>query len=402
MDPTIPPSYDGASAPPGLPPYSRRASVAPARRVSTEHQYHLTTSKGSRWATLKVSSRSPTPTHIPTFLEGDKISGSFTLNLDSGESITCVRAVAKGQIIPGPTDAEAFTFAEAASTLWSKDAGDPRNAASTSRYSGKLSGHYEWPFTLDMPGTVTLPATNQYASGTFRLPQTFLERRFPTSVQYVLIVHINRSRFRLNSRQATMFAYVPATRPPPPSLLRQLAYQENSPLLGPDADPTGWEQLPPFTVRGVVFSTRPVEAVCNFSLAKPLCYTRGSPIPCVITLSSTDTQALDLLSSPRAISVHLRRRLRPVMPASKRSGIFDANADLSADPAEDMAAAAWWPSPVGAQDDTPMPCGDGTARTVRRRTLDGEIQLSKILKPSCRMAHFAVEVCRCPVHSPRR
>ncbi|KAJ7126755.1 hypothetical protein C8R44DRAFT_616735 [Mycena epipterygia] len=379
MDPTIPPSYDA-----GLPLYSRRPSPVPPRRVLTEHQYHLT-SRGSKppWATLKVLSRSPTPNHLPTYLEGDSITGAFTLNLERAETITELRAVAKGQIIPGPAESEAFTFVEVTSTLWSKENGDPRNPGGSS-CNGKLCGHYEWPFTLELPITVTVPATNHSRSETFRLPQTFLERRFPTSIQYVLVVHISRSKFR------TMFAYVPATRPSPPSPLRQLAYQENSPLLGPDADPAGWEQLPPFTVSGTIFSTRRIEVTCSLSIAKPLCYTRGSPIPLVITLSSTDAQALDLLSSPRAIAVHFRRRLKPTMPASKRNGMFDANADLSADPAENIAAASWWPSLEGSQEATGHRIG-GMAGGISRRRLNGEIQLSTTLKPSSRIAHFAVE-----------
>ncbi|KAJ7170925.1 hypothetical protein C8R43DRAFT_875644 [Mycena crocata] len=388
MDPTIPPSYNGPPSPrsPELPVYSRRASIVPPRRVLAEHQYHLSSGASKPpWATLKLLSRSPTASHLPTFLEGDKITGTFILNLDQPESITCVRAVARGQIVPGPADKDALTFVEVAATLWSRETGDPRDPSASSKHSGKLSGHYEWPFTLEMPTSVILAEISNSRSGTFRLPQTFLERRFPTSIQYVLVVHINRSRFRVNSRVQTMFAYVPATRPSPPSRLRQLAYQENSPLLGPDADPTGWEQLPSFTVRGTVFSTRQVEATCDFSLAKPLAYTRGSPIPCAMTLSSTDAQALDLLSSPRAIFVCLRRRLKPLLPASKRNGIFDANADLSADPAENIAAAAWWPC---AQDETRL----GRPLTgINRRRLDGEIQLATTLKPSCCIAHFQVE-----------
>ncbi|KAJ7707458.1 hypothetical protein B0H17DRAFT_1032749 [Mycena rosella] len=364
MDPTIPPSYS-----PVLPVYSQRPSVP--RRVITEHQYHLTSGSKPPWATLKVLSRSPTPSHLPVFLEGDKITGSFTFDLERSDNIVSVSAVAKGQIIPGPADKEAFTFFEVASTLWSKE----------NERSGKLFGHYEWPFTLDIPITVTIPGTNHFRSGTFHLPQTFLERRFPTSIQYMLVVHVSRSKFRVNSRIQTMFNYVPASRPSPPSLLRRLAYLENSPLLGPEADPEGWHSLPSFTVRGIVFSARQTAVTCNLWLAKPLCYTRGAPIPLVITLSSTDTQALDLLSAPRAISVHLRRRLKPLTPASERSGMFDANADLSADPAENMAAAAWWPSLEGP---------DASQRVGRRR-LEGEIQLPATLKPSAQMAHFAVE-----------
>ncbi|KAJ7227395.1 hypothetical protein GGX14DRAFT_348124 [Mycena pura] len=382
MDPTIPPSYGGPSRAAALPVYSRRASsvAASQRLVLTEHQYHLSSRRSKPpWATLKVFSRSPTPAQLPTFFEGDRITGSLALNLEQTETITCVSVVAKGQITPGPDDKDALTFLEVNSTLWSRENGDPRNPAS--KFNGKLCGRYEWPFTLEIPSAVSIQGTSHFGGGTFRLPQTFLERRLPTSVQYVLVVHINRSRFRVNSRVQTTFSYVPATRPPPPSPLRQLAYQQNTPLPGPEADPAGWEQLPSFTIRGTVFSTRQVKATCHFALAKPLCYTRGSPIPCLITFSSIDAQALDLLSSPRAIVVTLRRRLRPIPPAANRNGMFDANADLSADPAENVAVASWWPA-----DDAVA----GSGSQVRRR-LVGEIQLPVALKASSRIAHFAVE-----------
>lgn len=67
--------------------------------------------------------------------------------------------------------------------------------------------------------------------------------------------------------------------------------------------------------------------------------------------------------------------------------MFDANADLSADPAENVAVASWWPA-----DDAVA----GSGAQVRRR-LVGEIQLPVALKPSSRIAHFAVEVCRPPL-----
>ncbi|KAJ7067171.1 hypothetical protein C8F01DRAFT_1247565 [Mycena amicta] len=375
MDPTIPPSYDSTAPrrPPGY-------SLAPAqRRLMTEHQFTLT-SRGNRpWATLKLLSRSPNPAQLPTILQGDRLLGTLVLDLEHSDSITAVSVVANGQVIPGPDEKDPLSFLELKSVLWSKERGDPRNPAMPAR---KLSGHYEWPFTIEIPNSVAVPGHR----GSFRLPQSFLERRFPTSVQYVLVVHITRSRFHVNSRVQTIFNYVPATRPSPPSPQRQLAYQRNTPLPGPEADPTGWEQLPSFTVRGTVFNTRRVEATCQLFVAKPLCYTRGSQIPCMIYLSSTDVQALDLLSAPRAITVALRRRLRPIPPASKRTGMFDANADLSADPAENMAFASWWPSVESAAG----PSGSHGAQVTRRR-LEGEIPLPITLKPSSQIAHFAVE-----------
>lgn len=69
----------------------------------------------------------------------------------------------------------------------------------------------------------------------------------------------------LNERLGTQFGYTPRMRPPAPSLLRRLAYQENSPLPGPDNDPDGWEILPPIPIRGKAFGVRVIEAMCTVS-----------------------------------------------------------------------------------------------------------------------------------------
>lgn len=50
-----------------------------------------------------------------------------------------------------------------------------------------------------------------------------------------------------------------------PSPLRQLAYQENSPILGPEADPEGWHTVPSTWVKGNVFGKRSVSIHCTVS-----------------------------------------------------------------------------------------------------------------------------------------
>lgn len=105
---------------------------------------------------------------------------------------------------------------------------------------------------------------------------------------------------------STSISYHPRSRPSPASALRQLAYREDTPLLGPDVDPegnllrllsqygtyfrlvSGWEVHGPKSVIGTVFETRTVEIAClvtfhtlsissviysmaQLSLAKPVC-----------------------------------------------------------------------------------------------------------------------------------
>ena len=63
----------------------------------------------------------------------------------------------------------------------------------------------------------------------------------------------------------TAFGYVPSTRPDPPSLLKQMAYQQFLPLPGPLSDPDGWKKLRPVALRGVAFKSHKAEARCTVS-----------------------------------------------------------------------------------------------------------------------------------------
>jgi hypothetical protein len=72
------------------------------------------------------------------------------------------------------------------------------------------------------------------------------------------------------SRFGTILAYVPCIRPEPPSPLRQLAYQEGSPIMGPDIDTDGWKTLESVSINGTVFNDRLVKAKCTVSLVKDL------------------------------------------------------------------------------------------------------------------------------------
>ena len=68
-------------------------------------------------------------------------------------------------------------------------------------------------------------------------------------------------------RVSTEVRYTPIIRPDPPSLSRQLAYQENTPLLGPDDDPEGWHNFPPIEVHGRIFRSRYVTTIMTVSSA---------------------------------------------------------------------------------------------------------------------------------------
>ncbi|KAJ6624070.1 hypothetical protein B0H10DRAFT_1785291 [Mycena sp. CBHHK59/15] len=363
-----------------LPAYTAHARPSTAVRQLTEHLLELKDKKKKAWATLKLSSNARNSTSLPTFLEGDKITGSVTLDLSSSENILGVSILIRGQIITGPQKQDRVCFLDTSTPLWLKGMPNPREpgaAASDSHYSGKLSGDYHWPFSISLPKEVTLP-DKQGRVRTFHLPQTFLERTTRASVYYELFVHIARSTFRVDNKLQTMFVYVPAIRPDPPSRLRQLAYREDSPIPGPEMDPEGWLSLPTVTVKGAVFSTRGVKIRCMLSLAKPLSYTRGSAIPCSVIYWSQDSQALNLLCTPSTINVCLHRQVTydkshavaEYAHAQREAGVSAGDAVL------EISRAVWWP------------VNDGSGSDGCR--FDGEIHLPKSLKPSSAVSHFAI------------
>ncbi|KAG5220730.1 Pkinase-domain-containing protein [Salix suchowensis] len=140
-----------------------------------------------------------------------------------------------------------------------------------------------------------------------------------------------------------------------PSPLRQLAYHENSPILDPEADPEGWHTVPSTWVKGNVFGKRSVSIHCT----------------------GADGQALALLSSPNAVVLRLRRRVkyRDNNLTTKLEVGIDAKDTIT-----DSESAVWWPSKEGA-----------TTMDSPRRCLAGEIHLNKILKPTTAIANFSIE-----------
>lgn len=131
-----------------------------------------------------------------------------------------------------------------------------------------------------------------------------------------------------------------------------------------------------------------------------LSYTRGGVIPCFITLSSDNAEALSWLSSPSAPVVRLMRRLRHFVSTLEddyEGGFNDIYSPLSmtilvpGEPSIDkkldmkivnneMATATWWIPPK----DVPQ--------QANLRHLQGEIHLGADLQSSCASKIFDLEV----------
>ncbi|KAJ6613801.1 hypothetical protein B0H10DRAFT_2270100 [Mycena sp. CBHHK59/15] len=180
------------------------------------------------------------------------------------------------------------------------------------------------------------------------------------SIQYSLELRILRGKLmhgkQRKDKLGFTFGFFSMRQPGPPSMLRQLAYQENSPLLSPEADPEVWQSLPSFSNSGLLFSVLKLDVKCT------LCYTRSTSIPCALTIEMANTHALDVLTSPTAA---LERRTR---------------SPGGADTLELCGQAIFKASTEGAAVDASS-----------RRQLMGEIHLRRTLQPSTDMIDFLIE-----------
>ncbi|KAE9405200.1 hypothetical protein BT96DRAFT_877009 [Gymnopus androsaceus JB14] len=306
---------------------------------------------------------------LPTFLEGSKVEGLVKLNLESGESINAVVISIRGQVVSGST---IYTFLDCSQTLW------PQPTSNGQKSNDKLQGEQEWPFSIHIPKEVALTLGTKDAPRVevFRLPHTFLERHARASIQYEVVLRLARGFMKTDHRIITPFGYIPISRPEAPSRLRQLAYQENTPVPGPISDPEGWYTLTPIQIHGKLFNRQSIDATCTLSLASPLSYTRGSIIPLHLVIQSHNIQALETLSAPQAIICRLRRNIRYRPEENKASDPY-----LRRDEVDHSELATWW-----AYNEGPPP-----EKETFKRTMGGEILLPSDLKPTTNMGRFRLE-----------
>ncbi|GLB40289.1 hypothetical protein LshimejAT787_0801600 [Lyophyllum shimeji] len=299
------------------------------------------------------------PPCLPLFREGESIFGRVELDLTKAETFKGITIeVQAGTTAVGQ---EENRFLEMSETLWTP-----------SGTSAKLNGRHSWPFNITLPREVAMSVTKGREGRKYRLPPNFTEKASPAYIDYRLVVTIKRSTFRVNQTLSTNFGYLPIVVPSPPSELRRLAYAQLLPLCGPQTDPEGWKILPPVTLHGTLFDVQKVEVECILAIATPLCYAPGSPLPLYLTLKSENTQALDILSSPSAVRLHLIRSLALGSDAaeSTSTGRTDNTFVSSVD------RAVFWGS--GGQED-------------HRRGLEGELGIPPGLKPSFTFPRFTVK-----------
>ncbi|THH08592.1 hypothetical protein EW145_g2598 [Phellinidium pouzarii] len=235
--------------------------------------------------------------HLPVFKEGQDIVGNVTLNLTKPEYIKEIILYLRG----------AFTihgrhpkiFVEVKETLWGANLLDPAVCTSNGTPSAQLKGYFCWPFSLRLPthiaATDSLSGHSSPSLGIFgQLPPTFSATDSRPSINYELtVVTVKRQH---DITLSVPFIYIPITRPPCPSSVRDVT-------LNNQIEDT-WEVFQP-SVRGIAFAAYNVDVTCTLALPRPLCYTLGSAIRCILALESTDEKTIELLANPRVPVVQL-------------------------------------------------------------------------------------------------
>ncbi|KAI0327814.1 hypothetical protein GY45DRAFT_1327117 [Cubamyces sp. BRFM 1775] len=373
-----------------LPSYSRRVAtvwdVPPAEQV---HCFYLTAKKtGIQWLTLSLTSRAASAVDTPTFYQGGDVTGSVKLDLEKEESVDEITIALYGRLSIFSHSTSNFLYAS--QTLYSA-ASEPHNTHTATSFlkRGKLRGHHEWPYSLRLPKGVSIMSsitTDGVAEReNYRLPPSFTDAEANVDVQYLLVVRVNRGGFKSGDKLSVPLTYIPLARPSPPSILRQLAYRENTPLVGPEGDPDGWKALAPTQIKGMLFKTVPVEAECRVHVSKPLSYTRGAPVHLLISISCSNGQLLDLIT-PQSVRLALVQRITFGDATQKARFSERLPAQLTVK-AFERASASWWK--------LPSPTTGASASAPTTKAFAGELLIPEDLVPGCQILHYGHEYELC-------
>ncbi|KAK7052146.1 hypothetical protein R3P38DRAFT_3594576, partial [Favolaschia claudopus] len=349
------------------PPTARPVTQRPPKEFSFELKNFL----GQPFANLALLGHPVLSGSTPTFLEGTNINGTFKLNLRTADPIKSIVVFVRGDLVVSGDPDERTNFFRMRKFLWRPSMGDPRApVVSGGNWTERLKGEYEFPFSIKFPELV--PDPNEGGERKFRLPHSFAERSSRSSMDYYLELRIDRGKFRSDDRIITSFGFFSMQAPSLPSQLRLLASQSGVDAPGPYSDPEGWHALEPVRIQGILFGEQTVNSRCTVYLAKPLCYTRATSIPCAMTIEVDDEsecQVIGLLASMKSSVVYLQRTVRCSLGHTTTSIV-------------PCGQATWCSS----TDNNAISMPSST-----RRQLTGEIYLRRDLQPTTAVKEFQVE-----------
>jgi hypothetical protein len=167
----------------------------------SEHVFHLTRSSTASsasppWLSLRVRSRAGPGKNHPLYFDRDVVQGTVHLNLGSTQHILAVSVVVRAQHLAVGVDLPPFL--ELTQRLWPSATGQPKDGNLIPKTSsGKLSGHYTWPFAIQLPNQVVI----QTDSGpmVFPLPPSCSPKGLSSFIDYKIQVVVRRSTLRVDN-----------------------------------------------------------------------------------------------------------------------------------------------------------------------------------------------------------
>ncbi|QRV99579.1 hypothetical protein RhiJN_27598 [Ceratobasidium sp. AG-Ba] len=282
----VPPLFEAVANESRLPGYST-TSAPRVPTLQSDHSFSLSSSGGHPWLNLKMRSCASSSQALPLFHQGDLgiVRGEISISTAELSKIKTVTIAVLGERTVVGQDKPKFP--RLAKRIWNANEKQP---------------HTPLKFELALP---QIAHVVEYGASRedYDLPPSFSVKAVPSFLEYRLVVGIKRGRFRLNSQLQTAIVYVPKVFSPaiPEPHLTALTNGFNLPV--PLA--SNWKIGEHLQITGAIFGTRPVLVRASLAVLPQATLAIGTFSPVLIILESSDSQALDLFSTPSSIRLRL-------------------------------------------------------------------------------------------------
>jgi len=223
-----------------------------------------------------------------------------------------------------------------------------------------------WSFSFSLPKGVRIVLPDGKPRN-FKLPPSLYDKASKGQVQYLIGVHVVRGTFSSEHKLYVPFKYAPLSMPSPRSLPTNLSSGQGNPA---------WKTLIASPIKGLLADGRWAHLQCTVSLPQPLQYTIGFAIPISCTVTSTDTNILDIIPASSSPTLLLNRRTSlDAMVSLTALTTFD-----SWESSPEEVCRATWSHPVVEE-------SNGQLMLV----FGGELLVPEHIPPNCNILNFQLE-----------
>jgi len=321
------------------------------RSQLTDHLFSLS-KRGRQWLTLSLHSNARSH-NVPLFTQGQEISGSVNLDLKKDVLLRSVSVSLSGELTT-KMGVERFILLNEQLFEVGIASSPPLDLT--------------WPFSFSLPKGVRVVLSDGKPKN-FKLPPSLYNKASKGLVRYQVGVHVVTGTFGSEHKLYAPFEYVPLSRPSP----RELSV---NPSLSPGKETSGWKTLISSPIKGSLSDKRRAHLNCTVSLPQPLQYTRGFTIPVSFTVTSMDTNVLDIIpaSSSPILRLDCHTSLDAMISLTALSSF-----DSWESPPEEVCRATWSERNVEEWNGQP------------KLVFNGELRVPEHIPPNCNIINFQLE-----------